>query len=511
MRTGRRGAWAPVFCFVVAAVVMTAGSKNSPLYPMNDWCDVNCFLTVGRDILDGLVPYRDVYEQKGPVLYFVYAALSVLDRTAYWPVWFLEILCAGSFLVILDKSMALFGVRAEVRMAGVVLAAFVPAACLGFGHGGSVEELFAPLLSGSLYFALKSLKQDRMPRFWECLFVGIAAGVALWSKYTICGFYLGFGLYLVWYWRRLKATGLEFCRSAGGFFTGMGAVTAPVLVYFAANGAVSDLFRVYFYDNIFTYSGIVKTVHADLTITDATFFERVVTAFGTFFVDNWFISAMLVLGIVWLALKRREEPVLFALLVLTAGCGAVTTFVCSVGYFYYGYIYLSYVLFGFLAVDDMVLSRLDRRSGVLTACAAGICGVLCFYMCSPNTYLLKYSLEDVPAYRFAEKIGLGSDASVLYYKSLDCGVVMQAGRPVDEKYFCWLNVDLPEINAFQSHTVRTGSAEYIVTLQKELSDFEPDCAENYTEVMSVDFPYWISDAPVNRVVYRLYERTGGAG
>ena len=48
----------------VAAAFLAICSKSSPLYPFNDWGDINCFFTVGKSMMQGLVPYRDLYEQK---------------------------------------------------------------------------------------------------------------------------------------------------------------------------------------------------------------------------------------------------------------------------------------------------------------------------------------------------------------------------------------------------------------------------------------------------------------
>ena len=59
-------------CLISAGVLLIC-SKNSPLYPMNDWVDVNCFFTVGRGMRHGMTPYLDLYEQKGPLLYAVFA------------------------------------------------------------------------------------------------------------------------------------------------------------------------------------------------------------------------------------------------------------------------------------------------------------------------------------------------------------------------------------------------------------------------------------------------------
>ena len=101
-------------------------SKSSPLYPMNDWVDVNCFFTVGRGILDGLVPYRDLYEQKGPVLYFVYALISLFSRDSYWGVFLLEVVTFGLFLYFSGKLGQLYtGKSKAIYLVVAILAAAV--------------------------------------------------------------------------------------------------------------------------------------------------------------------------------------------------------------------------------------------------------------------------------------------------------------------------------------------------------------------------------------------------
>lgn len=69
-----------IFLLFSAIVTITLVSTCSPLYPFNPWDDANCFFTLGRGILHGLVPYRDLYEQKGPLLYFIYALVALLSE-----------------------------------------------------------------------------------------------------------------------------------------------------------------------------------------------------------------------------------------------------------------------------------------------------------------------------------------------------------------------------------------------------------------------------------------------
>ena len=75
---------------ISAAAVLVICSKSSPLYPMNDWVDVNCFFTVGRGIVRGKMPYLDLYEQKGPLLYLFFALAALLSGDSFLGVFLLE-------------------------------------------------------------------------------------------------------------------------------------------------------------------------------------------------------------------------------------------------------------------------------------------------------------------------------------------------------------------------------------------------------------------------------------
>lgn len=68
-----------LFIAATAIVTITICTKSSPIYPFNDWVDANCFLTVGKSMLHGKVPYQDLYEQKGPLLYILHALAALIS------------------------------------------------------------------------------------------------------------------------------------------------------------------------------------------------------------------------------------------------------------------------------------------------------------------------------------------------------------------------------------------------------------------------------------------------
>ena len=100
--------WLLIYSFITAALVLLFCSKSSPLYPMNDWVDVQCFLTLGKGMLNGMVPYVDLYEQKGPVLYFIYAIVALFSNRSMFGQYLLEIITYGLFLYFSAKLAEIY-------------------------------------------------------------------------------------------------------------------------------------------------------------------------------------------------------------------------------------------------------------------------------------------------------------------------------------------------------------------------------------------------------------------
>lgn len=82
--------------------------KELFLYPLNNGSDIQCFFTVGKGMMHGLVPYRDLVEQKGPLLYFLYGLASLVSSRSFFGVYLLEILSYTFFLFYSYKIVTLF-------------------------------------------------------------------------------------------------------------------------------------------------------------------------------------------------------------------------------------------------------------------------------------------------------------------------------------------------------------------------------------------------------------------
>ena len=83
----------------LAVIAITLCSQCSPIYAFNDGYDINCFMTIGRGMLEGKLPYRDMFDHKGPLVYALYAFANLISRDSFIGVYFIEIFFAFLFLV----------------------------------------------------------------------------------------------------------------------------------------------------------------------------------------------------------------------------------------------------------------------------------------------------------------------------------------------------------------------------------------------------------------------------
>ena len=491
-----------LWSMLLSVLFIGLASKSSPLYPMNDWVDVNCFFTMGRGMLDGMVPYRDLYEQKGPVLYFVYAIISLFSKDSYFGVYLLEVVTFGLFLYFSGKLAQLYlGASRIVYFLLAILAAAVVTSW-SFTHGGSVEQNTLFILVYGMYSVLRAIHENRGLSFKEAFVNGIFASVILWVKYTTLGFHAGLALFvLIWYLTDTNLRG-KLLITIGHFLLGVLAITALILLYFAINGALADLFTVYFYNNIFLYAEELEGSRFELIWDCLKMAIKNNTNYG------WLIWS----GFFFLFLKDTKQwKDGLAVLLCFAGL-ALGTYWGGKPWDYYGLVFAAFCIFGLI-----VWTNLLRRTKLFdlwhkylpahfVSAAVTMSLVLSFLLTgtlefNQNLYLRKYEKEDTVQYRFAETIRTVEDATLLNYGFLDGGFYFASGATPACRYFCYFNINPPEMWEEQNACIQNGDTDFIVTRYYQLEQYGVDCSK-YQLVDEASHPFDKNST----YTYYLYQR-----
>ena len=506
----RKRAYFLVPCLIAAAcaaLFLFLFSKCSPLYPFNEWCDVNWFMDMGRGWAEGKIPYRDLFEQKGPLVYLMFLAVYLLFGANKTGVLFLEMLSLFLFLLLSYRILRLSLSRRLSLLALPVIALFVTTSNAFYQGGGAVEEYCLPLLAFGL-FCLLSYLGDRaaaiMP-FSRLFLCGVAAGCILLIKYTMLAFYFALmaSLFFTLLFRREARRAWLSCVV---FLLGMAAIIVPFVWYFAGQGALAALFRCYIYDNIFRYVAAQPLA------------ERMLSLLVSY--SNMLQCLPLYLGVLFSVLLvatsptvTRQGKLIFAFVV------SFTVLVQVLGFGRYPYYHLMVAMFlpsgvaGACLTLPRVRHSLRRRQARRTGGAAtslpkpvrpplsrpafarcvALPVLLCVALCGPlfgnSVRCLADTREDYVQFRFADRLweeeaAAPSPASptLLVYGIQEYGFYNACGISPSSYFYAMNNFteeSYPELFAAQREEVTEGKVDYVICPLKRYENEGETVFANY--------------------------------
>jgi len=450
-------------------------SKSSPLYPLNDWVDANCYMTVGRAMTEGKLPYRDLFEHKGPLLYILHAAAALVSDSSFLGIFFFEVLACIWFLYLSCRLFRRF--TGSSSLWAIPFIAMTVYGSYTFCHGDSAEEFCLPLILCAFLLGLDSIDHSKPPSGRNSYFMGVIAGVIFWMKFNLLGFFIGGFIILAVI--SLKNGFDSLVRMCSYIVLGVGTVSLPVIIYFAANDALYSLSEVYFYNNIFVYGGEKTPLLRNLA--DGAVFTVKFLPIGTL---------LIIAGIAAGVIRRKKRYLLYG------GASLITAFLGAfAGHLSYQYYPL--VLAPFAVIFCAQLIPYTEKSGKIAASASLVLCLTGTFILSPNTYLMKYEKSDLPQYRFAEIINETDSPTLLNYGFLDGGFYLAARIIPEQRYFCRNNLDFPAMTEAQRRCAESGLTDFIVT--RSTTEKHPDF-ELYTCIAHEEFPYY--DKILHYFLYR---------
>lgn len=226
---------------IYSILVVFFCSKMSPLYPINEWSDINLYFNIGKAIANGKVLYLEAFDHKGPMIFFLYAIGYIISNDTFFGMFLIECLAwiILSFTayytarLFLDKGYSL-----------LVAIAFLPLFMSHIEQGGSAEEFIAVCIGISLYLFVRYFKNPQAHDYRYMLVHGIMWGIVLLTKFTLTIFWiptlLAVGLVLI-----LKKEYKNLILNICCFLLGGLVVILPVLFYFIATRSLSEAVEAY--------------------------------------------------------------------------------------------------------------------------------------------------------------------------------------------------------------------------------------------------------------------------
>lgn len=227
-------------------VVMLFMSPDSPFHGPYMRTDTACFFTGGKALMNGLMPYVDFTDSKGPFLWFIYGIGYLMSPHSYLGVFIISVFFYSVTFYYNFRIADIFLHDKKRALAASFLMAF---AYFGFDFHVEVriEDFSLTFVSIALYKLFKMYYADEYSK-GGLLVIGSCFSALFLMKFTIAAMYGIIILLALWYQMRKRKL-----FSAFSWIT-LGAVlfAFPFVIYLVATGTFMPFINEYFLATIST-------------------------------------------------------------------------------------------------------------------------------------------------------------------------------------------------------------------------------------------------------------------
>ncbi len=219
----------------------------SPLNMQFTYSDSGVFLYTGWRILNGELPYRDIWDHKPPVIFYINALGLAIADNSRWGVWLIEL--AALFLAaylgfqLLRKTLGIFPAIFSLLLWLLSLVQVL--------QGGNLPTEFTlPLQFTALWLVYHADKSKRP--HWIFFLIGLTGAIAFFIKQTAVGIWIAIVIYLT-VQKLMSKQGRQWFRELSLISLGGLAISIIIVAFFSIQGAFPQFWSAAFEYN-FIYS-----------------------------------------------------------------------------------------------------------------------------------------------------------------------------------------------------------------------------------------------------------------
>lgn len=329
---------------IVGAFIMTFCSYTSPAFYFDTSPDNNAFFTVGKAMMHGIVPYKDIFEQKGPYVYLLHGLAYLVSPRSFLLIFLYEIATVTAAMFLVYKLAKLLNASELPALLTALLSPLLFLYHPYYDYGDTVEFFTLPLLLSLIYLIVLLDRRHFNVSYWWYFAQGALVGIVFLSKYTLLGAWIIFYLLVVGRLlvkRQWRSLGRVIGWSAAGFLLAI----VPWLIYFGATGALHAFINVYILFNTKVY--LTSSVAAFANLVQS------VTLVSQFYWGNVLFFALGVVGTLVVIFQREVFQSNFSrglYLASALGCDLLALYGYQAGsvYQYYQLIYFGFFVLPFV-------------------------------------------------------------------------------------------------------------------------------------------------------------------
>lgn len=474
--------------------MLLLASECSPFYLINDWVDVNSFFTTGKGMMNGKVPYLDLFEQKGPTLYLIYGIGYLFSHTTFLGVFIIQCIFISTFLYYIGKITDLFCTdKIKYIVSPIFLVVILTS--LSYTNGGSAEEFCFPMFAISLYYYLLFLKTKQITN--KTLFVnGLIAGLVFTIKFTLLGFWFGWMATIFLYLIIEKKYKNAFV-SCLYFLAGMIIPFMLWCIYFFVVGGLGTFINTYFILNLTVYSTPSSSIIEQLRLCFTNFYNDLL-ANGVLI----FTLFMFILVFINTEFKKNIDRLM---LFMTFFFSILFVYIGGTHFSYYCLILLPWLILSLIFIFKLFPKKLLKNSIlvlILTVIVSVLSIIMCYFGANYREKMFNKKSDDYH-FIFADiiKKDKKENQTLLNYGALDFGLYTSANIVPNVRYFHMLNLPYDKypynVDAHNEY-VTDKKVNYILCAVFSSNSFPTGLLSNYEIISSkkqlhanLDFTFYL--------------------
>jgi len=208
---------------------------------LNDYygIDSGMYWVIGDGILKGKIPYVELFDHKGPMIFLMWALGVFLGYGTKLGIFVLQVIFLVVDIVLIEKICNIFQASRIKRMA--VQGFFLVLLCGTITEGGLTEEWAIPCGFAAIYLVIAYLKNCMPCGVFRCgLLLGVITAYVMWMRVNNGVLPLASVLYIS-ILMIIRRKYVELARAAAGFIVGLLVISAPISLWLLAKGAFEEM------------------------------------------------------------------------------------------------------------------------------------------------------------------------------------------------------------------------------------------------------------------------------
>lgn len=227
----------------IGAIIISLQCSVNPLRNGNSGTDSGVFRYMAYAMKQGLVMYKDSFDHKGPIIYWInYLGMSI---SSWRGVWVIELITIASSIVITYQIARLFHRRSIALLINFMIWSMIFEL---LGGGNYVEEYALPFIALSTYIYIDYFYNNRV-NLRKVILCGMSFSMVFLLRANMAGLWVIFCC-VIFLEKVVKREWKQLGKFIICFMLGSSIVILPCVLYLVTKGAFSDFINQYFIFNM---------------------------------------------------------------------------------------------------------------------------------------------------------------------------------------------------------------------------------------------------------------------